>query len=84
MVWYGMILYVLWEGVGTIKWPPGQRRPASDVVCQPAKVRPKHKSANLVGLELSTLQLNGEGGRDSKFEMILTYFHEYKITWDIS
>ena len=51
MVWYGMILYVLWEGVGTIKWPPGQRRPASDVVCQPAKVRPKHKSANLVGLE---------------------------------
>ena len=34
---------------GTIKWPPG-RRPASDVVCQAGKVRPKHKSANLVGL----------------------------------
>ena len=43
--------------VGTIKWPPG-RRPASDVVCQAGKVRPKHKSANLVGLPPPV------GGRD--------------------
>ena len=40
-----------WEA--TIKWPPGHR-PASDVVCQAAKVRPKHKSANLVGEEIAT------------------------------
>ena len=64
-----------WESVGTIKWPAGQR-PARDVVCQPAKVSHKHKTANLLGLgECSAISWIGveEIVADSKFHIILTY-----------